>query len=121
MNVDNPKESTVKEHPDFRTINVTGAIGSFVGMRFEMILYSEHIDTQKTVTLSETNPPIEFNKTLECRLIIDPLTIKSIAQWLNVQINAFEKQYGTIPIVQEQQQNIPSNTQTDKKATNGVG
>jgi hypothetical protein len=121
LNEDNVQKIEVKEHVDFRTIDITGAIGSFVGMRLEMILYSEHIDVPKGIVLDEINPSLKFDRTLECRLIIDPLTAKSIAQWLNRQVNAFEKQYGIIPTGHETQQNNQAVTQTYKKTTTGVG
>ena len=120
MSEDNTQEIEVKEHTNFRTINVTGVIGSSLAMRFEMILFSDHIDTSKGI-LSNEKFLLKLNRTLQCRLVMDPQSAKLIAQWLNGQINAFEKQYGIIPIGQEQQQNNQSNTQTNKNTTNGVG
>lgn len=50
-----PPEIEVKEHPNFRTINVGGVYGMPVGMRFEVVLYSEQLEVASVVIGSNTH------------------------------------------------------------------
>jgi hypothetical protein len=112
----------IREHPDFRTINVGGAFGGQLGMRFEVTIYSQHYEASK-VFLSEQQPndPLDLSRTLECRLVIDPSTFKILVHWLTGQLNAFESQYGQIPTPEEIQQKIASIEAEAKKKTTGIG
>jgi hypothetical protein len=112
-------EVEVKEHPNFRTINVGGVYGMPVGMRFEVVLYSEQLEVAKALSSVQTIMPPSVSRTLECRLIIDPFQAKSIAQWLTAQVNAFEKQFGHIPSTEELQEKA-SIEADNKKENKGV-
>jgi hypothetical protein len=111
----------VKEHPNFRTINVGGVYGTYLDTRFEIIIYSEHLDATKALASPQTNIPFMFSRTLECRLVIDPFRAKSIVEWLIGQINTFEKTYGHILTTAERQEKVLSVQEEAKKKTNGVG
>jgi hypothetical protein len=117
-------EIEVNENPNFRTINVGGVYGSPMGMRFEVIVYSEHLDATKALASAQQNTNAKVSRTLECRLVIDPLQAKAIAQWLTAHVNAFESQYGHIPSAEDWERNATSNepllgTSTDMGATFG--
>ena len=89
-----------------------------VGMRFEVVLYSEQLEVAKALSSVQTIMPPSVSRTLECRLIIDPFQAKSIAQWLTAQVNAFEKQFGHIPSTEELQEKLVLK-QTTKRKTKG--
>jgi len=110
-----PPEIEVKEHPNFRTINVGGVYGMPVGMRFEVVLYSEQLDVARALSSVQTPIPPSVSRILECRLIIDPFQAKLIAKWLTAQVNAFEKQFGHIPSAEELQEKTISSEAENKK------
>ena len=96
-----PPKIEVKEHPNYRTINVNGVFGSHRPQYLEVLLYSEEIDA-KDVLASE-NPQIRptVKRTLETRLVINPFTAKSILYWLNQNIAEYERVFGRIPSPEE--------------------
>lgn len=101
---ENLPQIDVKEHPDFRTINVNGVFGGPRGMYFEVTLYSDEVKTGQALSTFEISPhKATISRTLECRLIIDPLQAKSIAQWLTRHITEYEKKFGRIPLPDELQ------------------
>ncbi len=89
-------------------------------MHFQVTIYSEGFEASKAF-LSEQQPhdPLKLSRTLECRLVIDPYTLKMLLQWLTGQLNAFEGQYGQIPTPDAQK--IVSIEGEDKKRTTGIG
>ena len=109
-------EIKVSEHVDFRTINVGGVYGMPLGMHFEVIIYSEQFEVQDALASPNMTAPPKVNRTLECRLIIDPFQAKSIVQWLTAQVDAFERQFGHIPSAEEiQQQNLEQDKEKKHK------
>jgi hypothetical protein len=95
-------EIQVKEHPNFRTINVNGVFGGARGMYFDIVLFSDESKVGSALSTIRTAPErTTINRTLECRLIIDPLNAKAISQWLMLSIAEYEKQFGRIPSPEE--------------------
>lgn len=95
-------EIQVKEHPNFRTINVNGVFGGARGMYFDIVLFSDESKVGSALSTIRTAPEkTTINRTLECRLIIDPLNAKAISQWLMISIAEYEKQFGRIPSPEE--------------------
>ena len=95
-------EIQVKEHPNFRTINVNGVFGGVRGMYFDIVLFSDESKVGSALSTIRTAPEkTTINRTLECRLIIDPLNAKAISQWLMLSIAEYEKQFGRIPSPEE--------------------
>jgi len=86
-----------------------------VGMRFEVVLYSEQLEVARALSSVQTPMPPSVSRILECRLIIDPFQAKSIAQWLTAQVNAFEKQFGHIPSAEELQEKATGTEAENKK------
>jgi hypothetical protein len=70
------KDSVQKaeERHEIRTINVGSVMGTPVSMRFEMIIYSEHIEPSGDLAQGQTNIQIKLSRTPECRLVMDPMT-----------------------------------------------
>jgi hypothetical protein len=83
-------------------------------MNFEVIVYSEQFEVGEALAPPNMIAPPKVNRTIECRLIIDPFQAKSIVQWLTAQVNAFERQFGHIPSAEEIQQ---QNLEQEKKKT----
>jgi len=93
-----------EEHPNYRTIHVDGILGHFKSMYMEAILYSDEIKAAKALSQAQLAPEkTSIKRTLECRLIIDPFQAKIIANWLNTNIQTYEKQFGRIPSPEELQ------------------
>lgn len=92
----------VREHPNFRTINVNGVFGGARGMYFDIVLFSDESKVASALSTMDAAPEkTTISRTLECRLIIDPLNAKAISQWLMLNISEYEKQFGTIPSPEE--------------------
>jgi hypothetical protein len=105
----------VKEHPNFRTINVNWMWITRPGMYFEAIVYSQQTEIGKTLSsIQATEPPPTISRTLECRLVMDPYTAKYIAQILTAQVNELETQFGHIPSFEELQQKTTDTESADK-------
>lgn len=72
----------------------------------EIFLYSQYLDPVKPLESLQFEPidlP-KYSRILECRLIIDPINLKSIARWLMEKVKEYEEQFGNIPPVEGQQQ-----------------
>ena len=95
-------EIQVREHPNFRTLNVNGVFGGPRGMYFDIVLFSDESKVASALSSLKIAPErTTINRTLECRLIIDPLNAKAISQWLMLSITEYEKQFGRIPSPEE--------------------
>jgi hypothetical protein len=119
-NMSSTPEIEVKEHPNFRTINVGGIYTARMGMHFEVTVYSEHLDEMKALAATQPNIPVKLNRAVECRLIIDPFHTKIIAQWLMGQVNAYEQQFGPIPSAEDMVQK-GANTQPENQTNPAIG
>ena len=99
-------EVMVQEHPNFRTITVGGLYGLLNGAYYEIYLYSQYFDPAKPLEAFDSSFtfPMRYSRILECRLLIDPINLKSIARWLTEKVNEYEEQFGNIPPVEGQQQ-----------------
>lgn len=92
----------VEYHPSFRTMNVDGVFGSMRGMHMEIILYTDELESQQALSSAEAQPQkTKVKRTIQSRLLIDPLEAKIILQWLTAQINQYEKAFGRIPSPEE--------------------
>jgi hypothetical protein len=113
-------EVEVKEHPNFRTINVGGVFGGPLDMRFELTIFSQHYAASDAYMSGQTTDPLKYSRTLECRLVVDPFNLKAIVHWLTGQLSEFEAQYGNIPTPEERQQREIAIGEKAKRKTNGV-
>ena len=85
-----------------------------------MVLQKLYFEPVNPLESAQPILPTKISRILECRLLIDPVKAKLIAQWLMEQVNAFEKQYGNIPSVGQQQTAASAEAEV-KKQTTGVG
>ena len=96
-----PEFSAVK-HPQYRTIHVNGIFGGVRMGYMEAVVYSEESELTKALGSMQINANrAEVNRVLECRLVIDPIQLKSIAIWMNKQVEDYEKIFGRIPSPEE--------------------
>lgn len=82
---------------EFRRIIVSGMIGGISPIGLEMSIYTERRDVSSCLS----SPHVDANKVgivrqVECELILDPLQMKIMHQWLGNQIESFEKNIGKI-------------------------
>ncbi len=87
----------VSEDPQYKSINVSGVFGGQRPGYFEAILFTDQLEAREA--LSSVNPILErayIRRTLQCRLIIDPVTAKSILGWLENSIKQYEQVWGKI-------------------------
>lgn len=88
--------------PSYKRINVAGILGGIVPGGVDALLYSEERRADRAL---ETQPPsgnrITIKRTIECGLLIDPMQMKSIHQWLGVKIQEYESVFGHIPSPEE--------------------
>ena len=113
-------EIEAREHPNFRTINVSGAYGGVRPMYFEVVLYSDEFKLTKVLSTAKTSDKPLVNRTIECRLIIDPFQAKIISQWLASHVNEYESKFGRIPSPEEIQDKAPSSKSDNNKNTKTV-
>jgi len=91
-----------RTHEQFRTINVNGIFGGIRMGYLEAIVYSEESDLTKVLKSPQLDAnKVEIERVLHCRLIFDPLQLKSTAIWLNKKVEEYEKTFGTIPSPEE--------------------
>lgn len=111
-----------KEHPNYRTIIVNGAYGGARPMYFDIVLYSDEYNPIKdlSTTIKTANEKPIVNRTLECRLIIDPFQAKILSQWLANHVNEYEKQFGRIPSPEEIQGRAANPESDNDKNTKAV-
>lgn len=96
-----PKVQLV-EHPNYRTINVSGVIGGQRPMYFEVVIHSDELKAGEALADADLAPErSEIKRTLECRLLIDPFQAKMISNWLQKNIVEYERLYGKIPSPEE--------------------
>src|SRR5438093_219540 len=72
----------VFEDPGYKSINVSGIFGGQRPGYFEAILYTDQLEAKEALSSVNLIPERAYvRRTLQCRLIIDPVTAKSILGW----------------------------------------
>ena len=104
-------EFTCIKHDNFRTINVNGLYGGPRMGYVEANIYSEESELTKALASPQLSMnKVEVKRTLECRLVIDPIQLKSLAMWFDKQVKDYEVLFGRIPSPEE----VASKQKTDK-------
>ncbi len=91
----------VVEHPNYRTISVSGAVASHQPMNIQLIIYSEELDVAEAMREPKSGARVRTKRILECRLFMDPYVAKKIHKSLLEHITNFEKKFGPIPSDEE--------------------
>jgi len=88
----------VSEDPNYRSVIVNGMFGGHRPGYFEAIVYTDELVGKEALSTLQLAPERAFVKrTIQCRLVFDPVTAKSIANWLNNHIKEYETVFGKIP------------------------
>ena len=83
---------------NYRSIIVNGLFGGHRPGYFEGIVYTDELEGKEALSTAQLAPERAFIKrTIQCRLVIDPVTAKSISKWLNEHIAQYEQVFGKIP------------------------
>lgn len=84
--------------PDYKKIIVEGVIGNVDSIGLQMLVYSSLRDVSKAL---ESEPVAtqrsRFIRTAECELILSPITMKSVYEWLGEKLENYEAIFGKIP------------------------
>jgi hypothetical protein len=82
----------------YRTIVVNGIFGGHRPGYFEGIVYTDELEGKEALsTVQLASERAYIKRTIQCRLVLDPVTAKSIAKWLNEHISQYEQVFGKIP------------------------
>ncbi len=87
----------------FRRIDASGFFGAVQPFGLEAIVFSTRRTNMDKVLATEPLSPNRATvmRTVECELVIDPLQMKSLHQWLELKIKEYEKIFGVIPSPEE--------------------
>lgn len=86
----------------YKRINVAGIFGGIIPGGVEAIIYSEERRAEGVLATQPVSPNrMTVRRTVESQLIIDPLQLRSIHQWLGQQIAEYERVFGHIPSPEE--------------------
>lgn len=113
MSVVTAPEITVERSPDYRTIIVNGVFGGHQVGYFSAVIYTDEQILDEV--LSDIEPKVrkpKIKRTLQCRLVFDPIQAKSIVKWLQEHVDSYEKTFHEIPTgpKETQQKGPPSTT-----------
>lgn len=89
--------------PEFRRIFAGGFFGSIQPYGLEATVYSNQRTGMDKVMSTEPISPSRstLKRIVECELIIDPMQMKSLYNWLDKKIKEYEKIFGNIPSPEE--------------------
>ena len=92
----------VQKDEHYRDIIVNGVYGGHRPGFFEALIYTEEIVADDALSSQPIDgKKIYIQRTLQCRLILDPVQAKSFAKWLKNHITAYEKTFGKIVMPEE--------------------
>lgn len=90
-------EITSEYSPTFKQILVADIIGGVRPLGVSITVYSEESDFTAVL---ETHPistgRVKIKRIIECELIVNPMEMKSIHDWLGIKIKQYEKTFGRI-------------------------
>ena len=99
----------VKRHDHYRDVIINGIFGGHRPGFIEAVIYTEEMLADKALSAHRTDPKqIEIQRTIQFRLIMDPVQAKSFAQWLNNHITLYEKAFGRIIMPEEAEKKLRS-------------
>jgi len=97
-----PPEVILERAPDYRTIIVSAIYGGHRPGYFEVIVYTDEMVADEVLaSIPPATERLKIKRTLQCRLVIDPIQAKSLMRWFKEHIEAYEKQFGEIKIMPE--------------------
>lgn len=95
----NPPKITVTQSPDYRTINFSGVVGGARVGHIEALIFTEESDATEILSSPILQEQLlNIKRTLQCRLIIEPLAAKVLHTWLGNELELYEKMFGKIGV-----------------------
>ena len=95
-------EIEVVKDVNYRTIVVNGLFGGHRPGYIEAVVYTEGTDASEALASPKPDSSkIRVRRTLQCRLVIDPIEAKRIATWLTRHISSYESAFGKIVLPEE--------------------
>ena len=93
------KSATSDAH---RRIVVAGVFGGARSYGLEVTVYSEQGDYERVLESQPPNPARNIlRRTIETTLVLDPMQMKSIHEWLGKNMAEYERMFGRIPSPEE--------------------
>lgn len=89
-----PENIPLKISPDIKQIYVSGAFGGFTHKEFRLALFSETLEP-KGVFVKDG---LSMAREAKYELIMSPLTVIELYNWLKINIEDFEKTFGKIEV-----------------------
>ena len=87
---------------DYKRINVAGIYGGIIPGGVEAIVYSEERRAENVLASQPPAPhKMSLKRTIETQLLIDPMQMKAVHQWLGIKIKEYENLFGIIPSPEE--------------------
>lgn len=88
--------------PSYKRVLVTGLFGSIQPFGLQAMVYSTQQIIDKVIASEPLSPNrTVIKRTVECELIMDPMQMKSVYQWLGQKIAEYEHLFGKIPSPEE--------------------
>ena len=85
-----------------KRILVAGVFGGARSYGLEVTVYSEQGDYERVLESQPLNPARHIvRRTIEATLVIDPMQMKSIHDWLGKNMAEYERMFGKIPSPEE--------------------
>jgi len=98
-----PPEIIVEKSPDYKTIIVSGVFGGHRPGFFEVIVYTDELVADEALSsVPPDTDKIKVKRTLQCRLVMDPVEAKSFFEWFKQHMEQYEKEFGEIKIRPEE-------------------
>lgn len=86
----------------FKRINVAGMFGGIVAGGLEATVYSEARRAERVLETEPISPNrMRIRRTIESELIIDPMQMVAIHNWLGNKIQEYNQVFGHIPSPEE--------------------
>ena len=102
----------VAKSNDYRTIIVNGLFGGHRPGFIEAIVYTEEMTVDDALETVVADPSkVHIRRTLQARLLIDPVEAKRIARWLARHISEYENKFGKIVVPEDAEERQEKQTE----------
>jgi hypothetical protein len=92
-----PPKIVLERHEGYRTIIQSGAFGGHRPGFFEWIVYTDELVADDALgTIPPDSAKTYVKRTLQCRILVNPVEAKNLHRWLSQHISEYEKAFGKI-------------------------
>ena len=97
-----PPKVVVERHEGYRTIIQSGVFGGHRPGFFEWIVYTDELIADEALgTIPPDSAKAYVKRTIQCRIVVNPVEAKNLLKWLSGHINEYEKAFGKIVTPEE--------------------